>query len=108
MIDINSLQEMSTSGVLKLEISAGDFLQVINDIAHKTAQELLTKFEKERSPEFISRKEAMKLLGVATNLTMNRWENKEYLIPYKISGRVYYKKDEVLGALERCGRKNLA
>ena len=82
------------------EISAGDLLEVINEVAHNVARELLAKFEKEQNPEFISRKEAMQLLGIASNLTMQRWEEKEYLIPYKVSGRVYYKRDEVLDALE--------
>jgi len=104
---IESLQALSTSGTLKLEISAGDLLEVMNSVAQNVARELLIEFEQEQNPEFISRKEAMSLLGVATNLTMQRWEDKEYLIPYKVSGRVYYKRSEVLGALERCGRNHL-
>lgn len=104
MIDLKNLQELSSTGVIKLEITAGDLLQVINDVVAKTTQELLAKFEKEQNPDYISRKEAMKLLGVSTQLTMIRWEQKEFLIPYKMSGRVYYKREEVLSALEKCAR----
>ena len=91
-------------GVLKYEITAQDLEQVIEDVVIKTTEVILAKLEKEHSPEFIPRKEAMKKLNVKSPLTMSRWEEKGYLNPHLIGGRIFYRQDEIKEAFERFKR----
>ncbi len=97
---------ISNAGVLKLEITAEDLLKVIKDIVKETANSVLTMMNEERNPKFISRKEAMKMLNVTTSLTMMRWEEKGYLNPHRIGGRIFYRNDEVVAAFEKFSRSN--
>lgn len=106
-MDLFELKSLSKGGVIKLEITADDLEKVMKDVARETANILLAKMEEERSPEFISRKDAMKLLNVTTALTMIRWEKKDYLHPHRISGRVFYRKDEILSAFEKFKREEV-
>jgi len=105
-MNLIELSSLGMAGVVKLEITASDLLNVLNDVAKATANSILTKMNGDRSPEFIPRKEAMKMLNVTTALTMIRWEEKEYLIPHRIGGRIFYRKDEVVAAFERFSRNH--
>ena len=98
---------LSNARVVKLEITADDLLKVLKDVAKETANYLLAKMNNERSPEFIPRKEAMKMLNVTTALTMIRWEEKGYLNPHRTGGRIFYRKDEVIAAFEKFCRKEV-
>jgi len=106
-MDLFELRSFSKAGVVKLEITADDLMKVMKDVARETANTLLAKMEEERSPEFISRKEAMALLKVTTALTMIRWEGKGYLNPHRIGGRIFYRKDEILNAFEKFKREEV-
>jgi hypothetical protein len=106
-MDLFELKSLSKGGVVKLEITADDLQKVMKDVARETANILLAKMEEERSPEFIPRLEAMKLLNVTTALTMIRWEEKDFLHPHRISGRVFYRKDEILSAFEKFKREEV-
>jgi hypothetical protein len=97
----------SSAGVLKLEITAEDLEKVMKNVARETANSLLAKMEEERTPEFIPRKEAMKMLNVTTALTMIRWEEKGYLNPTRIGSRIFYRKDEVVTAFEKFKREEV-
>lgn len=90
---------------VKLEIPVKDLETLIEDVVCKTIEVLLAKFEKERTPEFIPRKEAMKMLKVKTANTMSSWEEKGYLSPNRIGGRIYYRQDELVGVAERFERE---
>lgn len=96
---------LSNARVVKLEITADDLLKVMKDVVRKTANSFLAKMEEERSPQFFKRKEAMKMLNVTTALTMIRWEEKGYLNPHRISGRIFYRQDEIVAAFEKFCRK---
>ncbi|WP_163709994.1 hypothetical protein [Mangrovibacterium lignilyticum] len=61
---------------------------------------------KETSPELISRKEAKKILGVRSDLTMIRWEAKGMLTPIRVGAKIMYQKENVLSAAESFERKN--
>jgi len=98
---------LSSAGVIKLEITADDLQRVMKDVARETASSFMAKMEEERSPEFIPRKEAMKMLNVTTALTMIRWEVKGYLNPHRIGGRIFYRQDEVVAAFEKFSRKEV-
>lgn len=98
---------LSSVGVLKLDITTDEFLKVMKDLARDTANFCLAKMNEERSPEFITRKEAKEMLKVTTDLTMMRWEGKGFLNPHRISGRVFYRKDEILSAFEKFKREEV-
>jgi hypothetical protein len=104
-MSVNLFTSLSNAGVVKLEITVDDLQKVMNDVARETANFCLAKMNEERSPEFIPRKEAMKMLNVTTALTMIRWEEKGYLNPHRISGRIFYRQDEVVTAFEKFVRK---
>ena len=62
-MDLFELKSLSNAGVLKLEITADDLKKVMKDVARETAITFLAKMEEERTPQFIPRKEAMKMLN---------------------------------------------
>ncbi len=103
----NPFASLSNAGVIKLEITADDLLKAVKEVAKETANVLLAEMNKERIPEFISRKEAMQLLKVKTVLTMIKWEEKGDLDSYRISGRIFYRKDEVINSLEKFKREEV-
>ncbi len=53
----------------------------------------------EDTPQFITRKEAAKILGISLN-TLHIWTKEERLKAYKMKSRVRYRKDEVLQAVQ--------
>jgi hypothetical protein len=97
-IDFNSVP------AVKFEVTAEDLMKVVTDVIRETTNSILSKFENDRMPEFISRKEAMEKLDMKTANTMISWEEKGYLKPHRISGRIFYRKDELNEAYERVTR----
>lgn len=100
-IDFNTL---SNTAALKLEVTADDLLEMVKKVVEDTVSIFYSKLSEERNPEFMTRKDAMKFLNVKTALTMIRWEEKGYLNPHRISGRVYYRQNEVINAFEKFSR----
>ena len=99
-------ESLGNAGTIKYEITAKDLGEVIAEVITKTTNSILSKFEQERSPEFIPRKEAMKMLNVKTANTMSSWEEKGYLKPIRDGGgRIHYRKDELIDAMERFRRE---
>ena len=98
------LNSISNAGAIKLEVTADDLLEMVRKVVEDTASLIYSKLKEERNPEFMTRKDAMKLLNVKTALTMIRWEEKGYLNPHRISGRVYYRQNEVTDAFEKFSR----
>lgn len=94
----------SNAVAIKIEITANDLVDVIKRVTEETVEILLSKLIVDKPSDFITRKDAMTLLNVKTAVTMIRWEEKGYLIPHKISNRIYYRKNEVLKALEVLNR----
>ena len=103
-----SKENFSSAGVIKYEISEQDLMAVITRLATDTANSVIAKFEEERTPEFITRKEAMEVLNVKTASTMISWEEKGYLNPHKICGRIFYRKDQIVQAFENFTRTSNA
>lgn len=96
--------DVSSTAALKLEVTADDLLSMMKQVVVETTNSVFAKFDEERSPELIPRKDAMKMLNVKTPLTMQRWEEKGYLNPHKISSRIFYRKDELDTAIEKFSR----
>jgi len=92
------------TGTIKYEITAEDLGKVMAEVIIKTTNALIAKFENERLPEYVTRKEAMMRLNVRTANTMNSWEEKGYLKPHRIGGRIFYRQDELNEAYERVTR----
>ncbi len=85
-------------GALRFEVRAQDLMEIIDKVAKSTAENVVK--QKLEQTEYLSRKDAMALLKVKTNLTMQRWEAKGFLTPHRISNRIYYRKKEIYSALE--------
>ena len=98
----------SDFGAIKLEITVDDFMKAMENVARETTNSLLAKMDEEQPPEFILRKEAMKLLNVPSMRTMIRWEETGYLTPYTSISQIYYRKDEVVAAIEKYSRKEVS
>ena len=103
---INDLQGLSKAVVVKFEITADDLLKLVQNVAKETAELVLLNFNEQHSPELVTRKQAKDLLSVRTDLTMMRWEEKGYLMPRRIGSRIFYRKDEVISAVEKFSRQN--
>lgn len=100
------LSSVSNAAVVKYEITADDLMKMMREVIKETTNSILAKFDEERSPELIPRKEAMKRLDVKSEATMINWERKDYLSPHKIGGRIFYRQDEIVDAFERFSRKS--
>lgn len=104
-MDLTSLSSLSNTAVVKYEITADDLIKMVREVVKQTTDTVLAKFDEERSPKFIPRKDAMKRLDIKSEATMISWERKEYLNPHRMGGRVYYRQDEVDKAFERFSRQ---
>jgi hypothetical protein len=63
------IDSVSNAGVLKYEITAEDLMKVVMDIIRETTKSILTKYDEERSPDFIPRKEAVEKFELKIPLT---------------------------------------
>lgn len=97
--------ENSKAVAIKVEITAEDLLKVIKNVAEETVQIILSKLIDGRDSNFVTRKQAMMLLKVKSPATMIKWEEKGYLTPHKISGRIFYRKDDITKAFEKFSRE---
>ena len=66
----------------------------------KELDELKKDFQPKEPTAYLSRREVKQLLGITLN-TLNNWTKKGILTAYGIGGRVYYKRNEVEGAIIR-------
>lgn len=107
-MNIDLLKSYGNHGVLRLEVTADDLINMMREVTRETINSVLAKFNDERSTEFISRKEAMKKLDVKTALTMIRWEEKGILNPHKNGGRVYYRENEIVACFEKFSRTDFS
>lgn len=101
-----NFNDVSSTAAVKLEVSADDLMKMMKDVIKETTNSVLARYDKERKPEFMTRKEAMKRLEVKSEATMINWERKGYLHPHRIGGRIFYRHDEVVDAFERFTRIN--
>jgi len=104
-MDLTLLSSLSNTAGLKLEIAADDLINMVREVVIQTTETVLAKFDEERSPKFMPRKDAMKRLDIKSEATMINWERKGYLNPHRMGGRVYYRQDEVDKAFERFSRQ---
>ncbi len=104
-MDIIPYLENSKAVAIKVEITAEDLIQVIKNVAEETVKIILSKVIDSRDSDFVPRKQAMTLLNVKSPITMMKWEEKGYLTPHKISGRIFYRKDDITNAFEKFSRE---
>jgi len=70
---------------------------IINDIRVEL-QEMSKKFQPVRPPEYVTRKEAAKILKVSL-VTIHDWNKKRILKPYRLGNLIRYKRTELDKAL---------
>lgn len=63
-------------------------------------EEFLKKYQPQQPKEYLSRNEVSKMLGVNLSTLFN-WHKKKILVPFGISGRVYYLRSEIEAKLIR-------
>jgi excisionase family DNA binding protein len=68
--------------------------------AVKTEVEKINLFKPEPEPEFITRKEAARILGISL-VTLNEWTKQGLTPAYRIGTRVRYKKEELIESLKQ-------
>nr|WP_319998408.1 helix-turn-helix domain-containing protein [uncultured Draconibacterium sp.] len=99
-----NFNDVSSIAAVKLEATTDDLMKLFRDVITETTNSIIAKLDEERSPEILTRKEAMKKLDIKSEATMINWEKKGYLSPHRIGGRIFYQKNEVVDALERFTR----
>ena len=101
---VHNILQRKLEGEIKFEMNSNDLENFAEYIVEKVVDRISHKDEKLSNDDLIPRKEAMKILNVKTVLTMMRWEEKGILSPHRISSRIFYKKSEVIEAVERFER----
>ncbi len=76
-----------------------DLLKSIEKVVKKQLQDYVNIKEPEESEQWLSRNDVAKMLSVNLS-TIHRWTESKKLKSYGIGNRVYYRKDEVLKALQ--------
>lgn len=100
----NVLESINGVATLKLEVTADDLFKLMEKVITETTNQVLDRVDEKCSPEFFTRKEAMKRLSIKSEATMINWEKKGYLNPKKIGGRIFYRQNELVEALEKVER----
>lgn len=94
--------------ILQIEsMSATDFLTRFEALEKKIDQlknEIIPQNQRAGNEDFITRTEAARLLKVAV-ITVSDWAKKGVLKSYKCGNRVYFKKNEVIEAIQKGGIK---
>lgn len=80
------------------QIPINELTDIISETIKKELQNISP--EPEPVPEFITRNEAAKMLGI-TLPTLHEWTKKEIIKGYRISTRIRYKKSEILEAVKQ-------
>ena len=76
---------------------------ILLDISHSIT-ELKNNFEPKTPTEFLTRNEVAELLKCDLS-TIHNWCKKGKLIPFGISGRIYFKRSDIEAALIPLGKK---
>lgn len=79
-------------------ISIGELKSVISETVTNEVNRILSLNNKSDQPEYFTRKETAKLLGVSL-VTLNEWQRTGLVPAYRINTRVRYKKEDVLNSL---------
>lgn len=79
-------------------ISIGELKTVISETVMNEVKKLLLSNQQPQQPEFITRKETSKILGVSL-VTLSSWQNSGIIPAYRINTRVRFKRVEVISCL---------
>jgi excisionase family DNA binding protein len=83
-----------------IQILPSEFKQLISESVKKQIEEFKDQLQSKKHQEFLTRAEVSKLLRVNLS-TIHNWCKSGKLLPYGIGNRVYFKRDEVEGAIKR-------
>lgn len=79
-------------------ISIGELRTVISETVSMEVNRLFNLNKPIEQPEFITRKETSKILGVSL-VTLSSWQNSGIIPAYRINTRVRFKRVEVISCL---------
>lgn len=89
------------NSIIIQNVSADELKQLIS----QTVKEALPHIEQEeKQPEYITRKEAARVLQISL-VTLDKWSELGYIQKYRVGTRIRFKLSEVNGAMEQV--KNL-
>ena len=94
------------NSVIITEISLDELKSLISDSIKEHTQHLQVPEKEKDDNELIKVKDVARLYGVS-NVTIHRWKNEGFLIPYKISNKIYFKKNEVIEAMKKIERREI-
>lgn len=84
--------------MILIQITEEKLTEIILKGVKKELEHLIKEFQPKLPPKWIPRKEVSKMLGVSFT-TLYSWHKKGVLIAYSIGHKVYYRLDDVHGAL---------
>jgi hypothetical protein len=73
--------------------------EITNDVKI-ILEDFLKKYQPQQPKEYLSRQDVSNMLGVNLS-TLHNWKIKKILVPFGVSGRVYYLRSEVENCLIR-------
>ena len=85
--------------ILVIQLTLQELKEVIYDVVKLSLSEFKEEFRKEQQVELLTRKEVAEMLRISLP-TLHQWTKVGKLKGYKKSGRVYFKRNEVINALE--------
>ena len=83
-----------------IQTSPEELKNDINSLVKVQLEDFLQKYQPQQPKEYLSRNEVSKMLGVNLS-TLHGWKVKKILVPFGISGRVYYLRSEIEAKLIR-------
>lgn len=89
-----------------IQVTPNELASLISENIKMSIQELANSFSELNQPhqkEIVSRKEVSTMFGVSL-VTIHDWVNNDILKPYKIGGRTFFKRSELMLLLNNSER----
>lgn len=81
-------------------ITIGELTTVISETVSNEVNRILSLQKQPQQPEYFTRKETAKLLGISL-VTLNSWQKNGLVPAYRINTRVRFKKEDVFKSLSK-------
>lgn len=86
-----------------IQMTPQELKEIVHDAVREALSEFKDEFQREQQVKLLTRKEVAEMLRISLP-TLNQWTKMGKLKAYRKSGRVYYKRNEILHELESKNR----
>lgn len=103
---LEQLSKLDGCNGISFQINGAEAISLLEAVYKKgwedAERQMRESIEKQQADEFITKAEAIKILGKSEN-TLWKWNRSNYLKAYKRGGTIMYKRNEVMAILN-CSR----